>query len=231
TDSAHSKLGVEENTAKQIIVKGHSGVIYLDLLIGSTDTTGKRYLRKNGSAEVRSGDDNLTSWGTTVTGYYDLRLFPSHDKDGLSVADVQRVIINPLPPEPAAEGQEGEAAKPVQPWTLVRSGTEWQVEGQSGVKLDTVQAENYVRSILDATGDDFIQVLSASDEAYAERSDSDLRGRLTIQSGDGKEQMIRLGAKVNEKRTAAVGSRNYVFSLSDWTLKQLFKDYETMKTQ
>ena len=229
TDSAHSKLGVEENTAKQIIVKGNSGVIYLDLLIGNTDTTGKRYLRKNGSSEVRSGDDNLAAWGTTVTGYYDLRLFPGHDKDSLSVADVQRIIINPLPPEPPADGQEGDAAKPIQPWTLVRNGAEWLVEGQTGVKLDTVQADNYVRSILDATGDDFIQVLSASDEAYA--ADANLPGRLTIQSGDGKERMIRIGGKVNEKRTAAVGDRSYVFSLSDWTLKQLFKDYDSMKAQ
>ncbi|MDR0551966.1 MAG: DUF4340 domain-containing protein, partial [Spirochaetaceae bacterium] len=208
TDSAHEKLGLAEAKAKRIVLTSAGGQTLLDLLIGNTDTTGKRYMRKNGSSETRSGDDSLRGWGGYLPNYYDLRLFPDHDKKKLSVADVQRVIITPLPPAPdtpdAPEGAAApSAAQSFAPWTLARSGSAWQVEASPSsedAKLDTVQVENYVRGILDAAADNFILSMNAADEPFITAGSGPVPGRLIIQTGDGKEHQITLAAeKVNEK--------------------------------
>ncbi|MDR2602194.1 MAG: hypothetical protein LBC53_07060 [Spirochaetaceae bacterium] len=221
TEAAHEKLGVKEDAEKRIQIYGAEGIVLLDLLVGGTDTTGKKYMRKNGLPEVRSGEDGLRSWGTYLPGYYDLSIFPQNGEKKYTVQDVQRILIQPLPVDPASPADET-----FEPWVLVRNGKEWRVEGKDDVKLDAVQAENYVRAVLDARADDFV----FAETPFAEEAkDAALSGGVSVQTGYGKEYRITVSPeKTDGKNMAVVTGRDYVYSLSGWTVNQLLKNYEDM---
>ncbi|MDR2792740.1 MAG: DUF4340 domain-containing protein [Treponema sp.] len=216
--ASHERLGLLENNAARITVRGGAGAVpFLDLLVGNTDASGGEvYLRKAGKNEVRSGALSISNYVSSAsTTWYNLRLFP--ETGGLTVDDVQRVIVT-LPPDTVNDPDGTLPSAPSAPVTLTfaRTNGGWIINGQ---EADTPKVESYIRSILDSEGDDFITGVSA-DETTASLSD----GRIVLEFGSGTSSVINVGATVDtNNRNASVSGSPYVYSLVGWVIDRLFR--------
>jgi hypothetical protein len=216
--SAHERLGVGENAASRIILRGGAGVPLLDLLIGNSDATGREvYLRKSSQNEVRSGEDNFSTYlSSSRSSWYNLALFPQDGPSAPALDMVQRVTVIAPP-----SGDEGDA--PANPLVISRSAAGWIVEGVAAESLDLSLIEPYIRSILDAEGEDFIPAMRADDNVFNQ-------GRILLEMGDGTSRTIRLGPLVpageNQpaRRSAVVSGTVYVYALTEWTAGRIFRD-------
>ncbi|MDR2482198.1 MAG: DUF4340 domain-containing protein [Treponema sp.] len=190
--ASHGRLGLTEGAASRITVwGGGESVPILDLLIGGKDASGREvYLRKSGQDEVRSGEDQFSALsGGDLKGWYDLRLFA--DAPGLD--GVQRVTVTG--PDAAL--------------VVARHQSGWTVNDIAQESLDGVKIEPYIRSILDAEGDDF----TAVEPVFSQ-------GRIRVEFGDGSIREITLGPE----RTAAVSGSPYCYVLTEWTLNRIVRD-------
>jgi hypothetical protein len=215
--SSHERLGLSENRAARILVKGGAGLPLLDLLIGSNDAAGREiYMRKNGQNEFRSGEDKLSSYvNGTETSWYSLGLFSGQPAPP-DAALVQRIIVNPPPPENPEDAA-------LEPLVITRKGSGWSIEGMEDDTVDGPQVDSYLRGILDAEAENFIPGLAAAAAGFND-------GRITLELGDGSSLGIAVGAvqgtaPENEGRKAATASGSpYVYALADWTVSRLFRE-------
>jgi hypothetical protein len=198
--ASFERLGLTEDKASKLVIRGEN-TVFLDMFVGNEAVTGQVYLRKNGLNEVRGGSDSLNSYiaGSKIS-WYNLRLFPEAEK--LTVNLVQSINIA-LPPLIV---------------TFARVEGRWTVNGEN---VDTVRVESYVRSILDAEGEDFAAKPVPIDS---------IEGKIVIQLGDGTDRIISVSALSDaNKRNATVSSSGYVYTLSQWTLDRLFKSADDFK--
>ncbi|GHV73717.1 hypothetical protein AGMMS49940_10190 [Spirochaetia bacterium] len=205
--SSHERLGLAENDAARIIVRGGAGLPLLDLLIGGRDAAGQEvYLRKNGQNEVRSGEDKLSAYITGIdTSWYNLRLFPGSQDAAL----VQRLTVHPLPSD---EGGVSE------PFVITRNGGGWSIAGLDDESVDSQKVDTYVRNILDAEGENFIPGLSAANAGFND-------GRIVLELGNGASLSISVGPPLPEnKRGATASGSSYAYTLAEWTLTRLFRE-------
>ena len=189
-----------------------------DLFIGDPDATGREiYLRQNNQNEVRSGENRLSSYtGGSRTSWYNLRLFPDSPGRTLSLDMVQEVRVDF--PAPGAD------AEPAAPMVLVRNAGGWTLEGNSE-SPDTQRVETYIRSILDAEGEDFAVSVKPEEPVFND-------GRITLNIGDGSAHTIRLGPPGEEnRRNAAVSFSPYVYTLGEWTVNRLFRESASFVTR
>ncbi|MHB9293439.1 hypothetical protein Holit_02561 [Hollandina sp. SP2] len=220
--ASHERLGLTEETASRILIRGGAGAYpLLDLLVGSRDPTGREvYLRKQDRPEVRSGNDTLSGYiSSSRTAWYDLRLFPETENPGLGVDSVQRLTVYPLAAsaEEAAESGEPSAHEPR--FSLSRSEGSWIIEGAPVNALDDQRVESYIRSIVDAVGEDFIPAPEGIQE------NEFIQGRIDLELGNGLSRSIRIGpALESNQRKAVVSDTPFVYVLAEWTINRIFKD-------
>ncbi|WP_010256576.1 DUF4340 domain-containing protein [Treponema primitia] len=207
--SSHERLGLTENNAARILLKGGAGLSLLDLLIGGRDAAGQEiYLRKNDQNEVRSGEDKFSAYvGSAETSWYNLRLFdPQLSTD---TALVQRLTVLALPPEDG--GERGE------PLVITRNGSGWSIEGLDDESIDSQRVDTYVRGILDAEGENFVPGLTAASTSLSD-------GRIVLELGNGTSLTINVGTLPEGKKGATASGSSYVYILADWTITRLFRD-------
>lgn len=208
--ASHGRLGLAENRAGRILVKGGAGLPLLDLLIGDSDAAGREvYMRMNGRDEFRSGEDKLSAYiNGAETSWYRLGLF-SESSAPPDAALVQRIAVNPPPAE------EGGASP--EPLVITRSGAGWSIEGMDDEAVDTQRVDSYLRGILDAEGDNFIPGLSAATVDFN-------AGRISLELGNGASLAINLGVVGENQKAATASGSPYVYSLADWTVTRLFRE-------
>ncbi|MDR0785437.1 MAG: DUF4340 domain-containing protein [Treponema sp.] len=201
------RLGLAEDKASRLVVRAGNTTL-LDMFAGAEAATGQVYFRKNGLNEARAGSNSLDSYITgSKISWYNLRLFPETEK--LTVALVQGVDIAP----PLLNEAETQSAA-----TLARAEGGWTVNGE---KADAAKVESYIRGVLDAEGEDFVDVSFLSGPA---------EGKIVLQLGDGTNRVVSVSAILDaNKREAAVSGSNYVYTLSKWTLDRLFKSTDDFK--
>jgi hypothetical protein len=207
---AAEKLGVSEGSASRIVIRGGAGLPLLDLLVGRGDATGREvYLRQAGRGEVRSGEDKFTQYlDSQRTSWYDLRLFPASS----GVDAVQRVRVF------AFNGQSA--------YTVSRNSGGWAFEGDEEISVDTQKAESWIRSILDAEGEDFDPSSPGETEGPGGTESGD--GRITLELGNGSVRTILAGPPDEEgRRTATLSPAppgGLAYRLAAWTVTRLFRE-------
>jgi hypothetical protein len=217
--SSHERLGLSENQAGRILVRGGAGLPLLDLLIGGSDAAGREvYMRKNGQNEIRSGEDKLSAYITgPETSWYRLGLF-AESPTPPDAAMVQRVTVYPLPPE-EEDGvpPESPPPEPSEPMVISRSGAGWTIEGMDDETVDAQRVDSYVRGILEAEGDNFIPGLSAATAGFSD-------GRILVELGNGSSLTINVGIQPEGQKAATASGSPYVYTLADWTVTRLFRE-------
>jgi len=206
--SSHENLLLTPDKATQVTVLAGAGPPFLTLLIGQTDIMGRNvYMRKLDQNEVRSGEDRFTLYtDSAINFWFNLRLFPENEEGKLSESDVQRLIV--YPPE------EGTSL------TFTRSNREWTFSFNIA-NPDFSKVDEYIRNILGASGDDFVDGISPSDPIFND-------GRIVMEFGNGASKTLSL-SPVDEdgKRYATVSGSDFVYSIPGWAVNRLFvdKDY------
>jgi len=207
--SVHERLSLTPDTAAQITVSAGAGLPILTLLIGQADITGQNvYMRKQGQNEVRSGEDRFSAYtSSSLSSWFNLRLFPENEDGKLGESDVQRLTVYP----PEGEFQ-----------IFTRSNWEWtfnfDVTNPDFSKVDT-----YIRDILGVSGDDFIDDISPSDPMF---NDS----RIVMELGSGAVITLRLGpAEDGGKRYATVSGSDFVYSIPGWAVNKFFVNKENFE--
>ena len=221
--SSHERFGLTEDSADRIVIQGGlSETPLLDLLVGDADTLGAVYMRKNNQDEVRSSaSSTIASYAlSSVTSWYNLRLFPDTGSASTGVDAVQRIVIH-APPAVSDTSEEEAPPAPVSEQTLTRNGSGWLITDSSGERdADVQQVESYIRGLLDIEGDDFVTSIQASDPVF------DV-GWVRLELGDGSSRIIRLGPPLENSRHSAIAEGSnartgFVFALSEWRKNTMF---------
>ena len=199
--SEYERFGVGDG-ANRIVIMGGAGLPLLDLLIGYADASGKElFLRKQGSKEIRSGEDIFTIYTDSDKQFwYDLRIFA-----GLQAASVQKIHLFPAgaPESLALTGS----------LTLCRRNNQWVNEITGSV---VVGAESWLRSILDIQGQDFINTIDFNTEE-----------RIVMELGDGSTCVLRIGPPdASGDRAAAITGSGFSYILSEWTMRRIWDFYK-----
>jgi hypothetical protein len=207
--SLHERLSLTDDQSTRVTVAAGAGPPLLSLLIGQTDITGQNiYLRKQGENEVRSGEDIFSTYTkSTAAAWYNLRLFPDSENGKLDAAHVQRLIVYP----PSDNG--GDAP----PQIFTRKGKEWTFNFELA-NPDMKKVDNYIRDIINTSGDDFAASVTPSDPLFN-------NSRIILEQGNGGINTVRLGPPDEEgKRYATVSGSDWVYSIPEWTGWRLFPD-------
>ena len=201
-------LGLSVWGASRIIVRGGIGLPLLDLLIGRPGALGREvYLARAYEREIYSGEDRFsffTDWGPRV--WLDFRLFPPTHAAAPAAAMVQQVELSF-----ALNGAAPET------YMLRRSGAGWVLQGNEGLDLANPRVDAWLRSVLEAEGEDF-----------AAHAPSAAEGSITLWFGDGTVRTIHLGPVEDgeNRRKALVSGSALVHVLSSWTVERIFMGYE-----
>jgi len=209
SESTHERLGFNEYSSRVTIYGEYS--VLLDLILGNDDIfRNETYFRKAGLNEVRSGDSSLRVYLTgPVTAWYNLRLIPESEGNNLDADSVQRLTV--------FSGGE------TQIFSLINR--RWEVSGVTVANPSQQAIENYVRSILNLEGDNFVDSVSRDDPMF---NDS----RITLELGNGRIITIRFSeADEYGKRFAHVNGREYVFSIPIWIAGRIFRDASAFEAQ
>jgi hypothetical protein len=231
--SSHERLNLTGETASRITVSGAGDTPLLDLLIGSSDATGKEvYYRKAGQDDVRSGNNIIAAFLTySRASWYDLRIFP--DSEDLDPGQIYRVTViappNTPPPEESADAAAGETPAPL---VIQRTGEGLAVEGLEPEETDTGRVETFVRQLLDSAADDYVPEMDAGEAVFNE-------GRILIEFSGRPSLIVRFGPPLayNEedgsvtRRSAVRDNAPYVMALSSWNMGRLFRDRDYFKRQ
>ncbi|MDR1411029.1 MAG: DUF4340 domain-containing protein [Spirochaetaceae bacterium] len=230
--SSHESLGLDGETASRITVSGGPGeAAFLDLLIGSSDATGREvYYRKAGQDEIRSGDNSIAAFlSYPLPSWYDLKIFP--DSGNLDTGQVYRLTLIAPPPGGNNESGENDAGGGAPaPLVILRAGEGWTVEGLEPGGTDMGRVETFIRQVLDTSADDYVPEMNAGEAVFNE-------GRILIEFSGLPARTIRLGPPLsfNEedgsvtRRSAVRNDSPYVFALSSWNLTRLFRDRDYFK--
>ena len=213
--SSYERFLITDDQAVRVTVTAGAGQPLLTLFLGGPDTTGQNiYMRKQGQNEVRSGEDifSVYTHNSTLQSWYDLRLFPETETGGLDAASVQRLTAYPPP--------DGE--KPSASYMFSRNGREWDFNFELD-NPDMGKADNYIRDILNTSGDDFAYSVSSSDPLFN-------NSRIVLELGDGSTRTIRLSPPdENGGCFAVVSGSDWVYSIPAWMSQRLFADPKTFE--
>ncbi|MDR2095765.1 MAG: hypothetical protein LBP76_09655 [Treponema sp.] len=228
--ASYERLSLTEEAASRIVVRGGAGAYpLLDLLVGRGDAAGVEInLRKNGdTSEVRSGEDKLTAYIVSPrTSWYNLRLFPDAENNALNAGSVQRLSVyaTPAGDTDTADGDVlGGAA--VEKLELARDNDAggWVLNRDAGIALDNPKVESYIRSVLEAEGENFNTEVRPEDPAFND-------ARIELELDDGSIRTIRAGPKNEQgRRNVAVSGAGYVYVLAGWTADRIFRDADYFK--
>jgi hypothetical protein len=201
--SSHEIFGLNEGTAPRVTIFGENAVL-LDILIGYDDNSGHEiYLRRFTQNEVRSGDNKISSYITGLSiSWYNLALIPESTTGEIDVDSVQRLSVH--------DGDES--------IIFSRRNREWVVSGSEVVDPDQNIIENYIRVVLNAEGDNFVDSIYANDPAF-------YHSRIVLELGNGRIVTIRFTeADETGRRLAHASGSEYVYSIPSWTVMRLFRD-------
>jgi len=194
---ARESLGLTPGSASRILVRGGAGLPLLDLLIGIGGALGREvYLARADAREIYSGEDRFTAFTDSGPLFWlDFRLFAG----GRTAAMVQ----------------QAEVAFAGTAYILRRSGGGWELQGDETADLVNPRVEAWLRTVLEAEGEDF----SAQAPSVTE-------GSITLWFGDGTVRSIQIGPPEDEEnhRRAAVSGSPLVYVLSAWTVERLFRE-------
>jgi hypothetical protein len=203
---ARQRLGLTEDSASRIIVRGGAGLPLLDLLIGRAAALGSEiYLRRGGWNEIYSGEDRFTLFtDSNPVSWYDLRLFNNVEsgQPPYSIDDVQQADIIP----------SGAAA-----YVLRRRGGGWIIVGNENA-VDNTRVDAWLRTVLEAEGEDFADGnLSDGDFELVDVS-------VTLWFGDGTSRSIKAG-HVNEGDNlyAKITGSPYTYVIGERLYSNLFR--------
>jgi hypothetical protein len=207
--ASHQRLGLDEESASRVAFFGENAVL-LDVLLGGSDITGREiYLRKAGQNEVRSGD-NLFSFYLRggANSWFNLRLIPESEDGRVAVDTVMRLtVIN-----------DGETQ------VFSRRNREWIISGVEVINPDQGGVDGYVRAILNAEGDDFIDLLD-EDVSFD-------HSRITLELGTGGSRTIRFTEPDETgRRLAIVDGVDFIYSIAPWTGHRLFRSAQDFERQ
>jgi len=211
--SSHERLSLTEEQAVRVTVAAGAGLPLLNLLIGQGDLTGQSiYLRKQGQNEVRSGEDIFSTYTrSSLNSWYNLRLFSETENGGLTAANVQRLIVY--------HPNDGTNAPPQ---IFTRSGKEWTFNFELA-NPDMGKVENYVRDILNTSGDDFADYITPSDPSFN-------NSRIVLELGDGTIRTIRFGPPdENGGLLASVSGSDWVYAIPNWASDRFFVGTENFE--
>ena len=221
TAAAREKLGLGEGSSSRIIVRGGAGLPLLDLYLGISDALGREvYLKRAGKNEIYSGEDRFTVYtDSKPQSWYDLRLFP----DSVNIQEVQQAEVTRLEIDETGSQRES--------FVLRRSGGGWIIPGNENTLLESTLVDAWLRSVLEAEGEDFSFFFPAP-----------ANGSIVLWLGDGSTRVIETcnysvvpaGAAADnhgspeedgQKRLAArVSGSDLVYVLSERTANRLFRD-------
>ena len=206
--SSHGKFGLDSGTSSRITIYGENSV-YLDILTGDDDKTGREiYVRRFSNDEVRSGDNTFVSYiNGTETSWYNLKFFPESENGKISLQDVQRLSLY----------NEGETV------IFTRANRSWEVSGVNNPDMKSI--EDYIDIVLNSEGDDFLDSVSSSDPGLN-------HSRIVIEFGNGKISTIRVSAadEVN-RRFAHVSGSNYIYAIPLWVSFRILKSAASFEKQ
>ena len=212
--SSHERLSLTDDQAVRVTVAAGAGLPLLNLLIGQPDLTGQNvYLRKQGQNEVRSGEDIFSVYTRSeITAWYNLRLFPESEGGKFDASYVQRLTVYP----PADNGGE------THPQIFTRKGKEWTFNFELA-HPDIKRVDNYVRDIINTSGDDFVTFVASSDSMFN-------NSRIVLELGNGSAYTVRLGPPDEDgKCYAAVSGSDWVYSIPGWVSRRLFPDADSFE--
>jgi hypothetical protein len=211
TAASHPRLGLDVETASRVTIYGENSTL-LDILLGSSDVTGREInVRRHGQNEVRSGDNLIRVYILgTVNSWFNLRLIPESEDGRISVNNVQRLSVF----------KEGETQ------IFSRRNREWVVSGISVASPDQSAIESYIRTVLNTEGDDFVHTISGDDPIFN-------YCRIVLELGDGSIRTIRLTEPTEEsfRIFASVDNSGFVYSISPWAARRLFRTASDFERQ
>jgi hypothetical protein len=217
--SSHERLSLNEAQAVRVTVAAGAGPPLLSLLIGQQDITGQDvYLRKQGQNEVRSGEDIFTTYTRpSLSSWYNLRLLPEAENGKLDASGVQRLTVYA-----PADGQTDNLQNT--PLIFTRKGREWAFNFELA-NPDMKMVDNYLRDILNASGDGFADSVTPADPMFNNN------GRIELQLGNNNIITIRVGPPDEDGvRLAAVSGSSWIYSIPNWASQRLFADPENFET-
>jgi hypothetical protein len=204
--SSHERFGLDGQTSLRVTISGENSVL-LDLLLG--DNTGREiYIRKAAQNEVRSGDSGISSYiNSPVNSWYNLRLLPESEDGKTDIDSVQRLTIY----------NEGETQ------VFSRSNRNWIVSGVENPDYSSI--ENYIRTVLNTEGDNFIDSINSTDLFFGV-------SRIVFEFGDGRVVTVSISAQDEEnKRYAKVSTSEYIYSIPSWAASRIFRDTASFERQ
>ncbi len=209
TAAAHGALGLTEDAAARLIVSGASGAVFLDLLVGDTDASGREInLRFAGADESFSGIDRFSSvLKEGVRAWLDLSLF-AHDP--VRPESIQRISVR------GRLGTEGKRPGRSVGYAALRdAGRGWILEGR-GEALDPTKVDAYVKAIVSAEGEDFAEPGMGAVAPAAV---------IVLETGDGRERTVEIASAGPDGRSpATVSGSPYRYLLGAWNVERLVRD-------
>jgi len=212
--SSQERLSLTDDQSTRVTVAAGAGLPLLNLLIGQSDLTGQNvYLRKQGQNEIRSGEDIFSIYTKSgITAWYNLRLFSESEGGKLDAAYVQRLTVYP----PANDNGE------THPLIFTRKGKEWTFNFELA-HPDIKRVDNYIRDIINTSGDDFAASVASSDSMFN-------NSRIVLELGNGSVYTVRLGPPDEDgKCYAAVSGSDWVYSIPEWVIQRLFPGAESFE--
>jgi hypothetical protein len=203
SQEARERLGLTENSASRIMVRGGAGLPLLDLLIGRATAVGSEiYLRRGGWNEIYSGEDRFTIFtDANPISWCDLRLFSVSESDIMpyTIEAVQQADI---------ELSDGTA------YTVRRRGAGWILPGDESAVLDTTVVDAWLRTVLEAEGDSF----GDGEIGFVEAS-------ITLRFGDGSSRTIQASiSDADNYRKMTVSLSPYIYLLAERNFNRLFRE-------
>jgi hypothetical protein len=208
--SSHSRFGLNPAEAARLTIYGENTVL-LDLLLSFPDSPGAQiFIRKFGENEVRSGENNITSYLTgPVNNWFNLRLFAESENGKIDVDSVQRLSVSD-------NGEIKVFSRMNRSWTV--SGIEISNPDQSGI-------ERYIRNVLNSEGDNFIDADSLRDVDFN-------NSIIVMEFNNGKIATVRFSEPdENSLRYAKSSASEYIYSVPLWVSSRLFTASQNFEMQ
>ena len=203
---AKARLGLLDESATRITVRGGAGLPLLELLIGTGDALGREvYIQRAGRNEIFSGEDRFTFYtDATPASWFDLRLFPSSTSGLAEILSMVQQLDVVLP-------DSGDSYTLRRNWSD-SGGSGWILVNDSG-ELDNQRVETWIRSILSAEAEDF----SFEPPGVFE-------GSITLRMGNGTEIKIYAGPENDYSRSVITSESDHVYIFTEWTMGRLFRE-------
>jgi hypothetical protein len=189
------RLGLTEESASRIIVRGGAGLPLLDLLIGGTNALGTEvYLRRAGWNQIYSAEDEYSYFTElSARSWYDLRLFSQASVDSI---------------------QQVEISFPSETYILRRSGRGWIIPGKENIALDAIRVEGMLRQLLEAEADNF-----------GVNAPETIEASVTLQFGNGSTRTLQAGPITElNTRYATVSGSPYFYILTERAFNNFFRE-------